>query len=172
MRTVEMRRHTMRVKPGRHLSQAGVDLARRTGHQMGPFDRVLTSTVARAYETAIAMGFAVDQQHDRLRSFGVIVDAEIAWDAGFAAWSQVVSEGGAAAHFAHRQVALLGELAASLPEGGRALVITHGGFVEAAAVASLPQADHAAWGAVCDYCEGAVFQFEGDQVIAVDVVRV
>ncbi|MDQ2741632.1 MAG: hypothetical protein M3Z66_04960, partial [Chloroflexota bacterium] len=60
----------MRVKPGRHLSQAGVDLARRTGNQMGPFDRVITSTVARAYETAIAMGFAVDQQDDRLRSFG------------------------------------------------------------------------------------------------------
>lgn len=172
MRSVEMRRHTMRVKPGRHLSQAGVDLARRTGNQMGPFDRVITSTVARAYETAIAMGFAVDQEDDRLRSFGVIVDAEIAWDAGFAAWSRAVSEGGAAAHFAHRQAALLGELAASLPEEGRALVITHGGFIEAAAVASLPQADHAAWGAVCDYCEGAVFRFEGDQVIAVDVVRV
>ncbi len=172
MRSVEMRRHTMRVKPGRHLSQAGVDLARRTGNQMGPFDRVITSTVARAYETAIAMGFAVDQEDDRLRSFGVIVDAEIAWDAGFAAWSQAVNGGGAAAHFAHRQAALLGELAASLPEEGRALVITHGGFIEAAAVASLPQADHAAWGAVCDYCEGAVFRFEGDQVIAVDVVRV
>ncbi len=172
MRSVEMRRHTMRVKPGRHLSQAGVDLARRTGTQMGPFDRVLTSTVPRAYETAIAMGFAVDQQDQRLSSFGVIVHAEIAWDAGFAAWSQAVSEGGAAARFAHRQAALLGELAASLPEGGRALVITHGGFVEAAAVAGLTQADHAAWGAVCDYCEGAVFRFEGDQVVAVDVVRV
>lgn len=172
MRTVEMRRHTMRVKPGRHLSQAGVDLARRTGNQMGPFDRVITSTVARAYETAIAMGFAVDQQDDRLRSFGVIVDAEIAWDAGFAAWSHAVSAGRAAAHFAHRQAAMLGELAASLPERGRALVITHGGFVEVAAVAALPRADHAVWGAVCDYCEGAVFCFEGDQVIAVDVVRV
>jgi len=172
MRSVEMRRHTMRVKPGRHLSQAGVDLARRTGNQMGPFDRVLTSTVARAYETAIAMGFAVDQQDDRLRSFGVIVDAEIAWDAGFAAWSHAVSAGRAAARFAHRQATLLRELAASLPEGGRALVITHGGFVEAAAIASLPHAEPAAWGAVCDYCEGAVFQFDGNQVIAVDVVRV
>lgn len=172
MRSVEMRRHTMRVKPGRHLSQAGVDLARRTGNQMGPFDRVLTSTVARAYETAIAMGFAVNQQDDRLRSFGVIVDAEIAWDAGFAAWSHAVSQGRAAARFAHRQATLLGELAASLPEGGRALVITHGGFVETAAVASLPHADHAAWGAVCDYCEGAVFHVESHQVIAVDVIRV
>jgi len=172
IRSVEMRRHTMRTKPGWHLSQPGVDLARRTGDQMGPFDRVITSTVPRAYETAIAMGFAVDQQDDRLSSFGDIHDAELSWDAGFAAWSRAVGEGGVAARFAHGQAALLREMIASLPEGSRALVITHGGFVEATAVAGLPHADHAAWGTVCDYCEGAVFRFEGDQVVAIDLVRV
>ena len=34
MRYLEVRRHTMRTKPGEHLSQAGVDLARRVGEGM------------------------------------------------------------------------------------------------------------------------------------------
>ncbi|MBZ0278386.1 MAG: hypothetical protein K8I60_19725, partial [Anaerolineae bacterium] len=66
MRYLEMRRHTIRIKPGQHLSQAGVTLARRVGETIGPFDRVITSTIPRAYETAIAMGFAVDEQLDEL----------------------------------------------------------------------------------------------------------
>lgn len=62
MRVLEVRRHTMRSKPGKHLSQAGVSLARHVGETMGSFDRVVTSTLARAFETAIAMGFAVDER--------------------------------------------------------------------------------------------------------------
>ena len=59
MRIIEHRRHTMRVTPGDHLSRAGVDLARRVGETMGRYDLVVTSPVARAFETAIAMGFTV-----------------------------------------------------------------------------------------------------------------
>ena len=87
MRTLEVRRHTMRVKPGQHLSQAGVDLARRIGNTVGPFQRVVTTSIPRAFETAIAMGCAVDEQvEDR----GVImlnddIEMEVEWDAGFAA---------------------------------------------------------------------------------------
>ncbi len=62
MRTIETRRHTLRAKPGPHLSQAGVALARRVGQGLGPFDRVVTSSVSRAFETALAMGFALDEQ--------------------------------------------------------------------------------------------------------------
>ena len=56
MRYLEHRRHSMRVQPGQHLNQAGVALARRVGETMGPFALVVTSTLPRAYETAIAMG--------------------------------------------------------------------------------------------------------------------
>lgn len=59
VRTIEHRRHTMRAKPGQHLNQAGVDLARRVGDGMGRFDRVVTSRLPRAFETAIAMGYAI-----------------------------------------------------------------------------------------------------------------
>ncbi len=64
MKFIEDRRHTMRTKPGQDLSQAGVALARRTGEKLGPFEHVATSTVPRAFQTAIAMGFAVDSYRE------------------------------------------------------------------------------------------------------------
>ncbi len=61
MRWLEVRRHAHRSMPQPHLSPQGVDLARRAGEGPGHFDRVMTSTVPRALETAIAMGCAVEQ---------------------------------------------------------------------------------------------------------------
>ena len=80
-RYIEHRRHTMRTKPGQHLSQAGVNLARRVGEGMAAFDKVYTSPVPRAFETAIAMGYAVDHQVELLASMPS--DAEISFDEGF-----------------------------------------------------------------------------------------
>ena len=90
MRTLEIRRHTHRNVPRPHLSQQGIDLARRAGEGLGHFDRVITSTVPRAFETAIAMGYAVDEQIEALSTMGDDVDAEIQWNAGFAEWARVV----------------------------------------------------------------------------------
>src|SRR4051812_10285400 len=101
MRYLEVRRHTERVKPGQHLSQAGVDLARRVGDTIGPFDRVITTSLPCALETAIAMGFAVDEIHDYFYSMGDEIDAEIAWDAGFAAWAQAYRKNGPVTRYCH-----------------------------------------------------------------------
>ncbi len=81
MRTIEIRRHCYTKKgdargKGSHLSAAGVGQARGIGEQIGPFNLVLTSTVPRTLETAIAMGFAVDEQ---LAVLGGIPPA--VWDA-------------------------------------------------------------------------------------------
>lgn len=89
MRVIEHRRHTMRVKPGLHLSQAGVDLARSVGEGLGPFDRVITSSVHRAFETAIAMGFAVDEQLKELGSLPEGFEDEVKWDEGFLRFAEV-----------------------------------------------------------------------------------
>ena len=45
MKTLEIRRHSIRSQPGEHLNQNGVILARLVGQNMGPFDRVVTSTL-------------------------------------------------------------------------------------------------------------------------------
>ena len=103
MQHIEVRRHTMRVRPGQHLSQEGVDLARRVGGELGPFNRVITSTIPRAFETAIAMGFAVDEQLEQLGMMGDDVDAEVDWKAGFAEFARVIHRRGATARFARAQ---------------------------------------------------------------------
>ncbi len=173
MRTVEMRRHTMRVKPGQHLSQEGIDLARRVGDTMGPFNRVITSTLPRAYETAIAMGFAVDKQTDIMSMMPDGVEAAVgSWDAGFAAFAEAARSNGATARFARDLASFLNQVATSLPDGGAALVISHGGFMEAAAVGCLPDMDFSTWGGHCDYCEGVRLIFEKEIFTSGAVLRI
>jgi broad specificity phosphatase PhoE len=172
MRYIEVRRHTERVKPGQHLSQAGVDLARRVGNTIGPFNRVITSTVPRAYETAIAMGFAVDEQ---LAETSFMVDGlenEVAWDAGFAAFAEGAKRGGRVADYVRQQGELIRRIALALPDEGAALVVSHGGIVEAQTIGCLPYLDFTNWGGGCDYCEGARLYFDGEQFVRGDVLRV
>ncbi len=59
----------------------------------------------------------------------------------------------------------------SVPEDGRALVISHGGIVEAGAIGCLPDADHASWGRGLDYCEGVRLGFDGEQFASVEILR-
>ena len=56
MKILEVRRHSIRSPLSDHLNQTGVTLARLVGQNIGPFDRVVTSTLPRAFETAISMG--------------------------------------------------------------------------------------------------------------------
>jgi broad specificity phosphatase PhoE len=162
----------MRTQPGQHLSQAGVTLARQVGESMGHFDRVVTSTLPRAFETAIAMGFAVDAQDARLSTMGEGVDAEVHWQSGFAAFARAATQGGATTRFVQEQAMLLRQVVETVPEGGRALVVSHGGILEAGAVGCMPETDHAAWGAACDYCEGIRFTYARGQFSHAEVLRV
>ncbi len=172
MRYVELRRHTMRVKPGQHLSQAGVDLARRIGDSIGPFNRVITSTIPRAFETAIAMGFAVDDQLAEISLMPDGLENEVTWDAGFAAFAKAAMRGGKVADYVRQQAMLILQIARALPEEGSALVVSHGGIVEAQTVGCLPNLDFTSWGAGCDYCEGARLYFDGQQFVRGEVLRV
>jgi broad specificity phosphatase PhoE len=165
LRELELRRHTMRVMPGQHLSQAGVELARRVGSTMGRFDRVVTSTIPRAFETAIAMGFAVDEQREELGLMPDEVAREIDWQGGCAALQHAARAGGVTARYVAEQGRVLREIAQALPVGGRALVISHGGIVEAGAVGCLPDYDFSAWTESASYCEGIRLRFDGHRFI-------
>jgi len=172
MRYVEIRRHAMRSIPGEHLSQAGVSLARKIGGSMGPFDMVVTSVLPRAFETAIAMGFAVNTQYLELNTTAEDVNLDPAWLGGFPFFVKAVAEDGAIASFARGLADILREIASRLPDGGRALVVTHGGFVEAASVACLPSQDLSGWGSPCDYCEGVEIAFDGERFTEVELRRI
>ena len=171
MKTIEIRRHSMRSIPGDHLNQAGVSLARRVGAGLGPFDRVVTSTLPRAFETAIAMGYAVHEQIELMSSFGAEVEREVPWPQSFAAYAKAVRRGGGAQWYADQLKDYYVLLAERLAEGCAALVVNHGGVVELGVTASFPDADYASWGEAVSYCEGARLFWEDGKFINAELLR-
>ena len=172
MKTIEIRRHSIRSKPGDHLSQEGVTLARRVGETTGPFERVVTSTLPRAFETAIAMGFAVDEQVELMSTYGPYVEAETPWPQSFAAYAKAVKRGNAAAKYAQSLAEYYAQVANSLDTDGAALVVNHGGVVELGVVASFPDSDYESWGEGADYCEGARLFWQDGKFVDAQILRV
>jgi broad specificity phosphatase PhoE len=178
MGLLEIRRHARRDRPAPHLIQRGVEMARTLGAQLGPFDRVVTSPLPRCIETAVAMGFAVREERPELagedgrgESVPGLPDG-FDWDGGYAGFGRLLGESGPFARFAHEQAALWLAIARALPEGGRALIVGHGGAIEAGAVAAFPNADHAAWGRTARHCEGVLVGVEDGRFVSIEILRV
>jgi broad specificity phosphatase PhoE len=172
MKILEIRRHSIRAKTGEHLNQQGVTLARLVGQNLGPFDRVVTSTKPRAFETAIAMGFAVDEQNELMSVYDDEVSIEAPWPQPFATYAEAIGQGGAAAKYGKKLAAYYAELADYLAEGRAALVINHGGVLELGVVACLPGTDFGPWGGSANYCEGAKLYWDDGRFVKGEVLRV
>ncbi|HTN61523.1 MAG TPA: histidine phosphatase family protein [Devosia sp.] len=160
MRILDIRRHTMRRKPEVHLSQQGIALAQLVGDASGPYSMVVTSTVPRAIETAIAMGFAVDETLDALGYLPDTVFAEIGWPLPFTQIAQALVRTKIGTQFAEAQARLWRKIAERIPHDQQALIITHGLFVELGLLASLPAIEPANWGGPVGYCEGVRLVYE------------
>jgi broad specificity phosphatase PhoE len=142
---------------------------------MGPFDRVVTSELPRALETAVAMGFAVGEQCAALNTIEdqAAVDAEVDLaKASFAELARAAARGGALARLGRRQSEAWLRLAASIPEGGRLLIVAHGGLIEPGAAVALPDEDFAAWGPNLRFCEGVRLSVDGRAILAGQPLRV
>ncbi len=140
----------------------GVRLARKVGTGMGPFAYVVASPIPRTAETAIAMGFAVDEVWD-------FAGGEV-WEAAaseishrdlrhdehlYRIYVSAAERGGMVAALGQRQVHFWSEAAEKIAEGEAALVLTHGGLIEPGLVAALPDWPHERWGRGFRHCEGA-----------------
>jgi broad specificity phosphatase PhoE len=172
VKTIEIRRHSIRSRPGDHLNQSGVTLARLVGENLGPFDRVVTSTLPRAFETAIAMGFAVDEQIELMSSYGIDVEREVPWPQTFAVYAKAIKRNSAAERYANQLAAYYANLANYLADARAALAINHGGVLELGVVASFPDRDYESWGEEVDYCEGARLYWEDGKCVNAEVLRV
>jgi broad specificity phosphatase PhoE len=171
VKTLEIRRHSIRSPFGDHLNQTGVTLARLVGQNIGPFDRVVTSTLPRAFETAVAMGFAVDEQNELMSTYGSAVSNEAPWPQPFYNYSGITKQEGVAARYAKKLAKYYAGIMEFISEGRSALVINHGGVVELGVVGCLPDADFSNWGDSVDYCEGARLYWD-DKFIRAEVLRV
>lgn len=169
MKILEIRRHS--IRSSEHLNQTGVTLARLVGQNIGPFDRVVTSMLPRAFETAIAMGFAVDEQNELLNTYGGAVEKEAPWPQSFAKYAEIIKKDGVAARYANKLAKYYAGIMDFIAEGRSALVINHGGVVELGVVACLPNTDYSTWGGSVEYCEGARLYWD-DKFFRAEVLRV
>jgi len=172
MKTIEIRRHSIRAAPGQNLSQPGVSLARLIGAEMGRFERVITSPLPRAYQTAIAMGFAVDETCELMASYGDEVNLECPWPASFSEYAAAARKNGATTRYTKALADFYQKLAKSMPEGASTLVVNHGGVVELSAVGCLPGTELDSLGDYIEYCEGVRLTWENGAFTRAQVLRV
>ena len=146
-RTLEVRRHSLTKKgsdrgQGSYLSVEGVALARKVGDAIGPFDLVIATPVPRTTETALAMGFAVDDVVDvgLDDAFWEAIGRHGHWsvDDAFAMYRDEIAAGGAVARVAHAQRDAWIRAVETLGENGAALFISHGHATEAGLAATVP----------------------------------
>ncbi len=172
MKILEIRRHSIRHAGGDHLSQEGISLARQVGQGIGPFQFVSTSTLTRAFETAVAMGFSVNEQIELMNTYGPIVEREAPWPMPFYHYSEIVKQDGAAARYAYQLADYYTVVMARLEPGESALAVNHGGVVELGVVACLPETNFEDWGDAVSYCEGARLFWDDGKFIRGEVLRV
>jgi broad specificity phosphatase PhoE len=177
MREIEIRRHSCTKKGpsrgrGSHLSSDGVALAREVSLEMGTFDLVLTSEVPRTLETAIAMGFAVDEQQAIPTEIASAAMAEIGhhdrwtWETPWVRFFEMIDTGGPVARLGSWLREMWIAALESVPDDGRVLVVSHGRMIEVGVISCLSDAlpaDLATWGESLHQCEGVRLSYEKGQ---------
>jgi broad specificity phosphatase PhoE len=143
-------------------------LAREVAQGLPGFDYVMASTVPRTLETAVAMGYAVDdlvKVPQQLAGQAMVVVGHLerwSWEFPWLRFRELAAE--------HEVVARYGEwlrdswIAAldRVPEGGRALVVSHGRDIELGVLACLPDLpgeELKGWGEPVHQCEGVTMTF-------------
>ena len=171
MKTLTIRRHAQRTKPGQNLSQQGVDLAKSIGLDQVRFNCVATANIPRAIQTAITFGHEVTMLDDALGHLPRSVFDKCAWPSSFAEMSLALSRHKSVASFAQKQADLWSDIANQIPELGSALIITHGAIIELGMLASLPEENHVTWGTAIGYCEGMRLRFDSNKITG-EILRV
>ena len=181
MKSVEVFRHSKRGE-GKGLSEEGRELARRARSLLAPhYDLVVSSPKERARETLEVWGFERYEVHEAFTAVNP-------WEPFDAQVSKLAKERGIIPLAACWEIPealnylrLQGEtflgavkrLARKLPEGegSRALVVSHGGILEAAALLGCPRYHLDELGGEISTCESAVFVFDGETLAGMEVKR-
>lgn len=179
MRILEVRRHAPTKRGpsrgrGSHLSAEGVALARSLGDGIGVVSYVLTSAVPRAVETAVAMGYAVDDTVTVPAGYlpnQIEHHAQWTWSAPYSRYAEWLGRSPEVAAVAaeHRSHWLRAVLA--VEDGETALVVSHGGIIEPTLVSCRPHDDHGSWGLPFSPCDGARLVFDEGAWQSVEFLR-
>lgn len=130
MKHLEHRRHSIRHKPGVHLNQDGVNLAKEIGQSMRHFDYVVTSYIERAWETAMVMGYAVDEFRPELSVFGDKMNDKLLHETTFQGLAKYVTFDMHVRKYAEFQLGFLREVMDKVQDGHSVLIISHGYIID------------------------------------------
>jgi broad specificity phosphatase PhoE len=179
MRFVEVFRHSKRGE-GKGLSEEGRELARRARTLLAPhYDACVSSPKERARETMEALGFEryeVDEAFTAVNPWEPF-DAQVmklARERGIIPLAAGWEIPDALSYLKLQGETFLGavkRISRKLPEEGRALVVSHGGILEAAALHGCARYELGELGGEIGFCEGVVFRFDGEKLAGVEVKR-
>lgn len=181
MKTIEVRRHAP-SDPHKNVSAAGWELARQTIPRLqARYDACYCSPKKRTAQTLAAFGFPEAQEReefdtlpgDRIEPHLAAVNALLAERRCelLEALLAVEETRAVLEETARRFVTGLKAIAAELPEGGHALVVSHGGTIEPAVMLVRGDWNLAASGGPLRECDGALFQVENGEVVSVELDR-
>ncbi|MEM7018182.1 MAG: phosphoglycerate mutase family protein [Pseudomonadota bacterium] len=146
---------------------SGVETARRIGEMIGPIDYVCTSTVPRTIETAIAMGYAVDEAIEF--SCGYIAGefehhAQWDWPQPYLEFKQrLATPNSQLAKTAAIDVDTWKRVVKSVPAGGKALIVSHGGSIEPVLVYCSADSEAESWERPFSHCDGVELEFRDSE---------
>jgi broad specificity phosphatase PhoE len=173
MKFLEIRRHSIRSESDKHINQEGVDLARATGNKMGKYKIVITSNKPRAFDTAIAMGYAVDKIMEVFGDFNSI--AEEIKGLSFNNFVDIVNtmkEKPNLKNIFENFHKLCKNIVSELDDNDRSLIISHGGIIEGIVISMLPDKDYSSWGKLLECCEGVLIKYENGKFVDAELIRI
>jgi broad specificity phosphatase PhoE len=176
----EVRRHSLRGE-GDALSPEGLELARRAAPTLlGNCHAAYTSPRQRCIETLRAFGFTT---YKIIPQFGTLPSTLAVHDAKLQALRTRTGCTLLEAYFAFPATHLILQefgkaflerlcgLAAELPAGKNALAVSHGGSIEPAVLAAMPDWTLEDLGGEIRECEAALFRFDGGMLRGVELRR-
>lgn len=183
MKLLEIRRHSHRDREG-NLSSDGRRLADLVGRSLnGPFVSCYSSPRKRAVQTMEAFGcphLTVEELFDLLNPSlfapyqeeveAVMHEKGISILEGYFAVPQTLQS---LEEEGERIYLGIKEIVTHLPEGGKALAVSHGGTIEAAALYGLgKEFNLSLLGGEFEPCEGVRFLFQKEHLVALDLLRI
>lgn len=153
-----------------HINQKGIDLGKRISQETGPFHYVLTSTIPRAVETSLVLGYEVNRMDDLLFHYKPELMGELG-DQSFSSIAKAVKAGKYATSYADDQLELFKQALDEVEDGETVLVVSHGCMVEIGLTAMFPDADHNEWGKPFTYLEGYRVGYENGEFKNPEILR-
>jgi hypothetical protein len=124
------------------------------------------------------MGFAINQTIEQLAGDDGLGESfpdmeTLNWKLGYRVYSDRLAVSPLLTDFVSNQAAIWREIVRSVPEGGRALLVTHGGaYLDGTVAHCLPTEDHHAWGTYSDCCDGVRLSFVDNECASAEILRV